>query len=403
MRRNITDKILNALTYLASLISVFILGAIVIYLVQQGSGLLSWDLITSNYHATSFKGSVAEDYQYQSMENNYSGDGYYSEKWGIAVIDTYTTNKEDVIEVDYIDPNSPFNDLISTVSGEDNQLLSVDVGTIVTNLYYLDENNEKVFLSPVKMQDAANLISVLDSEAFGIVAVSFQTIGGGIWGSVIVTLMLILISVVIALPIGIASAIYLNEYAKKNTFNQLLRNGIETLTGVPSIIYGLMGIAVLFPITQLFGATSTSVLLGALTLVVILLPTIIRSTEEALLVVPQALRDGSLSLGATKSQTIFKVVLPCAVNGILTGVLLSIGRVIGESAALVYTTSTVINDAPELLGQGTSLSLMIWTLMSGEQPNFELASAISLIILIIVLVLNIGVKLIGRKFAKSLG
>ncbi|MPM87741.1 Phosphate transport system permease protein PstA [bioreactor metagenome] len=162
-----------------------------------------------------------------------------------------------------------------------------------------------------------------------------------------------------------------------------------------------MGVTVLFPITQLLGATTTSILLGGLTMSIILLPTIIKSTEEALIVVPQSLRDGSLSLGATKSQTIFKVVLPCAINGILTGILLSIGRVIGESAALIYTMGTFINDSPSLLSQGTSLSVMIWSFMSGEQPNFQLASAISIIILIIVLVLNFVVKAIAKRFTKK--
>lgn len=127
-----------------------------------------------------------------------------------------------------------------------------------------------------------------------------------------------MVSLLIALPIGIAAAIYLNEYANKSRLNRMIRSGIETLTGVPSIVYGLMGVSVLFPITRAFGATTTNILLGSLTMAIILLPTIIRSTEEALLVVPNSLRDASLSLGANQSQTIFKVVLPCAVPGILT-------------------------------------------------------------------------------------
>ena len=269
-----------------------------------------------------------------------------------------------------------------------------------TAVEYTDENGETVFLSKVQMGDAENLVARLD-EAEGIVSCNFESLGGGIRGSIVTTLYLIAISLLISLPIGIASAIYLHEYAGKSKINRLIRQGIDTLTGVPSIVYGLMGVAVLFPVTQLFGATSTSILLGGLTLAIILLPTIISSTEEALIVVPQSLRDGSLSLGATKSQTIFKVVLPCAVNGILTGVLLGIGRVIGESAALVYTTSTVISDFPTIMSQGTSLSLMIWSIMSGEQPNYELASAISLIILIIVFVINFVVKIIGKRLARS--
>lgn len=228
-----------------------------------------------------------------------------------------------------------------------------------------------------------------------------QTTGGGIRGSIISTCYLLLVSLVIAIPVGVASAIYLNEYARKSKFNMMLRSGIETLTGVPSIVFGLMGVTVLFPVTQLFGATTTSILLGGLTMSIILLPTIIRSTEEALLVVPQHLRDASLSVGANQSQTIFKIVLPCAVPGILTGVLLGIGRVIGESAALIYTMGTFINDSPTLLSQGTSLAVQIWSIMSGEQPNYELACAISIIILFFVLILNFAVKIISKRFSKA--
>lgn len=401
MKRKITDTLLNLITYIASGISVLVLGAIIVYLIGKGGGLLSWDLLNDDYFAKSFKGTVVEDYNYQVFQEQTDIEGYYSSKWGIAFVDTLTLNKETVIEISYVDPKSPFSNLYSTVAGENQSLIEVVPTNVITSLYYYDQNGEKVFLPQTRMKNAENLVNILKTDAYEIDSIGFQTLGGGIKGSIIVTLLLILISVVIALPIGIGSAIYLNEYSSKNKINHLLKQGIETLTGVPSIIYGLMGITVLFPLTQLFGATSTSVLLGSFTLAVILLPTIIRSTEEALIVVPQSLRDGSLSLGATKSQTIFKVVLPSAVNGVLTGVLLSIGRVIGESAALIYTTSTVINDSPKILDQGTSLALMIWTIMSGEQPNFELASAISLIILIIVFMLNFIVKLIAKRLTKS--
>ena len=228
-----------------------------------------------------------------------------------------------------------------------------------------------------------------------------KTPGGGIRGSLVSTAYLILVSLLIALPIGIASAVYLSEMAKKNKVNTAIRTGIETLTGVPSIVYGLMGVSVLFPITAAMGAKTTNILLGALTMAIILLPTIIRSTEEALRVVPQGLRDASLSLGASQTQTIFKITLPCAMPGILSGILLSIGRVVGESAALIYTMGTFINDQPGLLKQGTSLAVHIWSVMSGEQPNFELACAISIIILIFVLILNLTVKLLSRRLQKS--
>ena len=162
-----------------------------------------------------------------------------------------------------------------------------------------------------------------------------------------------------------------------------------------------MGVLVLFPITSAFGATGTSILLGGLTMSVVLMPIIIRTTEESLKVVPQSFRDASLSLGANTSQTILKIVLPSAMPGILTATLLGIGRIIGESAALIYTMGTFTSDNPSLLSGGTSLAVQIWSIMSGEQPNFQLASAISLIILLIVLIMNFSVKLIAKRLQKT--
>ena len=401
MSRNVKDRLLQASTYISSALSVIVLAAIIIYLVVNGVSSLSMHLLTGDYYASTANSGVKSDYVYNEPTASYDGEGYYSSKWGIAVEDIVTAHNDEELSVTYVDPNSPFAHMESLVAGQDGQDSPLGVGDLIQNVYYEDASGETVFLSKVRMGDAENLIMTLDNEAVAIVSCNFEGLGGGIRGSIIATLYLIVISLVISLPIGIASAIYLHEYANKSKINKLIRQGIDTLTGVPSIIYGLMGVAVLFPVTQLVGATSTSILLGGLTLAIILLPTIISSTEEALIVVPQSLRDGSLSLGATKSQTIFKVVLPCAINGILTGVLLGIGRVIGESAALVYTTSTVISDNPGILTQGTSLSLMIWSIMSGEQPNYQLASAISLIILVIVFVINFIVKIIGKRLARS--
>ncbi len=137
-----------------------------------------------------------------------------------------------------------------------------------------------------------------------------------------------------------------------------------------------------------------SILLGGLTLTVMLLPIVIRQTEESLIVVPNGLRNASLSLGATETQTIFKVILPSAIPGIISSVLLSVSRVIAESAALIYTMGTAVVDNPKILEPATSLAVQIWSAMSGEQPNFELASAISIVILVLVLGLNIFVKII---------
>lgn len=170
------------------------------------------------------------------------------------------------------------------------------------------------------------------------------------------------------------------------------------LTGVPSIIFGLLGAAVFVPfVSSLTAADGGNLISGSLTLAVIILPVIISSTEETLKTIPNAYREASLALGATKSQTTFRVVLKTAIPGILSAVLLSVGRIIGESAALIYAIGTSIKDQIIITEKSTSLAVHIWTIMNAEVPNFELASAISIIILILVLFLSLTVKLVVKK------
>jgi phosphate transport system permease protein len=174
------------------------------------------------------------------------------------------------------------------------------------------------------------------------------------------------------------------------------------LTGVPSIIYGMLGAAVFVPLLNTTIQTQGgSVLSGALTLAVILLPTIIKSTEEALKVIPKEIRNGSLALGANQTQTIFKVVLPNATPGILTGVLLGIGRIMGESAALIFAVGATISDRIILTERASTLAVHIWIIMGGDSPNFELAAAISIIILSIVFVMNFAIKVISKQFQRN--
>ena len=303
--------------------------------------------------------------------------------------------------ISYIHPQSPFNQLINSTTGvNEGQIIQAKEGMILNKISYVNTNGVTRSAGPVVKQNAEDTINTID-KSDQLDSVFIQTQGGGILGSLIATLILIGISLLISLPIGIMTAIYLNEYAKFNRFTPFIRSSIELLTGVPSIVYGLMGILVLFPITALVGANGTSILLGGLTLSIILLPTIIRTTEESLKVVPDSFREASHSLGANQSQTIFKIILPSALPGILTATILSIGRIIGESAALIYTMGTYISDKPEILKGATSLAVQIWSIMNGDQPNFALASAISIVILVMVLIMNIGVKVLTRAKVKQ--
>jgi phosphate transport system permease protein len=203
---------------------------------------------------------------------------------------------------------------------------------------------------------------------------------------------MVFLSLLVALPIGIFGAIYLTEYAKPGRVVNSIRFAAETLAGIPSIVFGLFGMA-FFVVALNF---QISLISGSLTVAIILLPVIIRSTEEALKTVPMSFREGSLALGATKLQTIFKVVLPCAVPGIATAVLLSIGRVVGESAALLLTAGTASQIPSTLFSPGSTLTVQAYY-VAKEEGNIELACAIGIVIIVIVIVLNILSRIASDK------
>ncbi|MEG1608267.1 MAG: phosphate ABC transporter permease PstA [Clostridia bacterium] len=210
------------------------------------------------------------------------------------------------------------------------------------------------------------------------------------------TTMLIVLSLAIALPIGIGSAIYLVEYAKKGSkFVKIIRLFTDTLAGIPSIVFGLFGMIVF---CGAFGGTS--LLAGGFTMAIIILPTIIRSTEESLMAVPDSLREGSLALGASKLRTIFKIVLPSAINGILTSIVLAIGRIVGESAALIYTAGAVAYTPLGYMEPGSSFAVMMW-MFAGEGLYINSAYATAAVLLIIVATLNALVYLLEVKMKKK--
>ncbi len=202
--------------------------------------------------------------------------------------------------------------------------------------------------------------------------------------ALISTLVMTVLALLISVPIGIATAIYLVEYAKRGSrLVEIIRITAETLSGIPSIVYGLFGM--LFFVTYLgFGY---SLLSGALTLAIMILPLIMRTTEEALKSVPDSFREASFGLGAGKLRTIFKVVLPSAVPGILAGVILGVGRIVGETAALIYTAGTIAQVPDGLFTSVRTLSVHMYVL-SGEGLNTDKAYATAVILLLIVFIIN---------------
>ena len=211
------------------------------------------------------------------------------------------------------------------------------------------------------------------------------------------TVQMVLVALVIAVPFGIGSAIYLVEYAKKgNRLVTIIRLTTETLSGIPSIIYGLFGY-LCFNVAIKMGY---SILSGGLTLAIMILPLVMRTTEEALLAVPDSYREGSYGLGAGKCRTIFKLVLPSAVPGILSGVILSIGRIVGETAALMFTAGTVGAIASGLTSSGRTLAVHMY-LLANEGLYINKAYAVAVVLLVLVLLLNGVSGLIAGKLKKG--
>ena len=210
--------------------------------------------------------------------------------------------------------------------------------------------------------------------------------------AIVNTVEMVAVSLLVSVPFGVGAAIYLVEYAKKgNKIVGIVRLTAETLTGIPSIIYGLFGM--LFFVTAL--KWGYSMLAGAMTLAIMVLPTIMRTTEEALLCVPDSYREGSFGLGAGKLRTVFKIVLPAAIPGILSGVILAIGRLVGETAALVYTAGTVAGLAG-IKDSGRTLAIHMYVL-SNEGLHKNEANATAVVLLIIVLGINALSGLVAKK------
>ena len=223
----------------------------------------------------------------------------------------------------------------------------------------------------------------------------------GILPNILNTIYIILITLVIVLPIGVGAAIYLNEYAENKKVVRIIELATETLSGIPSIIYGLVGMLIFVQ----FFSLGTSLLAGSLTLVIMTLPTVIRTTQESLKTVSQGYREGSLALGAGKWYMIRTVVLPSAIDGIVTGCILSIGRIVGESAALLFTAGMAnevlgIVDAVKPGNAGSSLTVALY-MYAKERGEFEIAFAIAAILLVLTFVINMSAKLTAKMLKKK--
>ena len=221
----------------------------------------------------------------------------------------------------------------------------------------------------------------------------------GILPDILNTLYIVIATLVIVLPLGVGAAIYLTEYARNRKLVTVIEFATETLTGIPSIIYGLVGMLIFTPLL------GKSLLAGALTLVIMTLPTIVRTTQESLKTVPASYREGALGLGSGKWHMIRTIVLPCSIDVVVTGCILAIGRIVGESAALLFTAgfAHALNGFfTGLTSSGATLTVALYV-YAKEQGEFEVAFAIAAILMILTLIINLSANFVGKKLKRRQG
>ncbi|WP_033164778.1 phosphate ABC transporter permease PstA [Clostridium sp. KNHs205] len=374
--RKMQDGILRGLIYLAAAVTVSILLIIVGFIVYKGAPGINFDFLTRSWDDKTTFVNVA----LQADKADTGKEGYIP-SLGITVKE----GEKNLVIVN-IDKNSPVKDALN-LKNSPYSLKKTDEITKIGS-----DNTEDLSFT-----DAVQLLK--DSE--GTLRLKVVRPGGGIIPMLVSTIYIILLSLVISGPIGIGAAIYLNEYAKPGRILNSIRFAIQNLAGIPSIIYGLFGMLLFVQVLKM----QYSILAGSLTLSILLLPTIISTTEEALKEIPRSYREGSYGLGATKLQTIARIILPGALPGILVAVILSIGRIVGESAALIFTAGTIAQIPEGLVGgkasAATLTTKMYWLIK--ESGDLSAASSIAVILLILIVLLNVASKMITKVFLKKTG
>ncbi len=394
--RRFKDYFTNGITSIFSFLCVLILALVIGYVLVEGSPYLTTNFITTNYAQSSVTLKTENDFVL-GENRDYSDlmryeDTVYSDKWGIGIKSKKDNDQNDIYYISEISVNSPFNN--EMIRADDRTIFQVTPDFYINYLTVRTEEGTYVTVFGNDDGGAEAIISTLD-QGIAIQDSDFKTLGGGIRSSLITTVILILFTIVFSLPLGVGGAIYLAYYAKNNRLTRILRSLVDMSSGIPSIIFGLVGAAIFIPImSSMTGAVGGNVITGSLTLTLILLPTIVKTVEESIKAINPSLIQGSLALGASNFQTIFKIIIPNSLDGILNAAILSIGRAIGESAALVFAMGTLITATPSLTSSNTSLAVHIWYILSGEHPAYGQACAISIMILCVVLVLSIISKVI---------
>lgn len=372
--RKIKDGILRGLIYLSSAITVGILVVILGFVFYRGLPGVNVNFLTRMWDDE----TTIVDSPRNSVTGKNQGENY------VESLNITIALEDDNIVIADIKGNSPVKDAVNIKKApyelKEKDIISKAGSTI---------------LEGVTVSEAVKALN----EGSGSIRLKVTRPGGGIIPMMASTLYIILLTLAIAAPIGICAALFLNEYAKPGKILNLIRFAIQNLAGIPSIIYGLFGMLVFVQYMNM----EYSILAGALTLSIMLLPTLISTTEEALKEVPNVYRQGSMGLGATKLQTISKIVIPSALPGILVAIILSIGRIVGESAALLLTAGTVAQIPTALVGSESSAATLTTKLywLIKESADLDGATSIAVILIIMVILLNVISKLITKQFLKK--
>ncbi len=344
------DKLSYFAVYSAVGITVAILLTVVLYIFVQGVSGLSVEFLTSTTH---------EEVEFVNIDQINANEIIYDNQTTSLQVTQYSGPA--ALNSDGQEMTLPNEFEISTINDQ-------------PVAYLTDDEIEEALFSP----DVEMKIKVSEE---------------GILSMIVATLITIGVSLLFSLPIGVISAIYLVEYLGSGKLYRVVHFAIDSLAGIPSIIFGLFGLLFFSSILGL----GISLISGSLTVSIMLLPTIIRTTEEALQSVPQSYREASLGLGASKLHTIFKVVLPNAMAGIVVAIILAIGRIIGESAILIFTAGTVDKMPSSVFDSSSTLTVKAY-LLTKEYGDIHTASTIGLVIIMIIIVLNIIAKLISKRF-----
>lgn len=379
MNQKAKDTIVTGLVYGSSFLTVAVLILILGFIFINGIPNISMHFLTSDYENKTMYVNIPVTNNINTVENP-------AASLGISV----KLDEKNQVIIDKIQSNSTVKEAVD-MNGDNSKIKK---GDIISKIDAVDL--EEVWKTGDEQQIFSTFSDSLNQAQNQIVRLKIVRIGGGIIPMLVTTLYMIGLSLLVAAPIGILSAIYLNEYANQGKLVTLIRFAIQNLSGIPSIIYGLFGSIFFVQICKM----SYSILAGALTISIILLPVIISTTEETLKAIPKGYRESSLGLGATKLQTISKIILPNALPGIVVAIILSIGRIVGESAALLLTAGTVASIPATFTGSkasGATLTIKAYTALK-EQGNIGEACAIGVVLIGLIMILNLLSKMMTNRY-----